>query len=801
MLGGFIRLVFRNLKKNLLYTGIVVGGLVVGIITFLSIIQWTAWHMSYDQHFPESDQIYRFSINEHRENFERHTARILHGDIVHQLHANSQISEIVSVARIAPYRNAIVSKEAIVFYENRTYACDPEFLALFPPEMVMGDATSALNHPYNVILSEETARKYFGEENPVGKTIEIVHQFGVVAEEYEITGIFRKYPENTHFDIDLLTSFDAPETYNGTAWTYLKLIPGAVVPEVEKGITTLINENNDADYARGLEPVLIPLADIHLKSHLAREMDQNVHQLTLLILFIAGMLVFLLAWFNFTLLSVSQNQLNLKKLIYQWQAGSGKRNFFTQFFTEFMVVGTIAYLLAIGFSLVLSDPIRSTFHVPVSQNPHLFIFSLLAILLVLILSSAITATYTTRRLFRILKIRYFAGNTNTRRNLNSRDWFIRAVIIIEFIITFVLMTNLMMIREQVHFSIANQIGSNDSTTLQIPNLPRPVVDQYSVFREELIKFPVIEEITAMMEEPGGMAMDAFPYQIEGLPETEDRLFVFPVDENFTRFYDLEILAGNDFPAHYNTEDTTEFYMLNETAARRLSPGDYENLIGREITMDFSAAGYIYPGKITGVVEDFHLSDMEREISPMIIFPEYTWLYCFSIRFAGDAETGLQKLSEVWQKLYPDYPLRYFFTTDIFRELYATEYTILRVLMVFSLLTLIIAGTGLFALSGFFMQRKMHGAAIRKIHGASMFRIIRPELGQYLWLAILSSAIAIPLSWFAIERWQENFVYQAGVPIWIFPVISFFLVLFSWIAVIYHSVRLARLNPTEFIKSD
>ncbi len=801
MLGGFIRLVFRNLKKNLLYTGIVVGGLIIGIMTFLSIIQWTAWHMSYDQHFPESDQIYRLSIKEHRENFERHTARILHGDIVHQLYANSQISEIVSLARIAPFRNAIVRKETTVYYENRTYACDPEFLTLFPPEMVMGDAGSALNNPYKVILSEETAWKYFGDKNPVGKTIEIVHQFGVEAEEYEITGIFRGYPKNTHFTIDLLTSFDAPETYDATAWTYLKLIPGANIPEVEKGITTLIKDNNDADYATGVEPVLIPLTDIHLKSHLAREMNQNVHQLTLLILFIAGMLVFVLAWFNFTLLSVSQNQLNLNKLIYQWQAGSGKRNFFAQFLTEFMVVGIIAYMLAIGFSLVLSETIRNTFHVPVLQNPRLFVLSLLAILLVLVLSSVVTAGYTTRRLFRILKIRYFAGSTNSRRNLNSRNWFIRAVIIVEFVITFVLMTNLLMIREQVHFSISNQIGSNDSTTLQIPNLPRPVVDQYTLFREELMKYPVIEEVTAMMEEPGGMAMDAFPYQIEGLPETEDRLFVFPVDENFTRFYDLEILAGNDFPTHYNTEDTTEFYMLNETAARLHSSGDYENLIGREITMTFSIKGYIYPGEIIGIVEDFHLSDMEREISPMIIFPEYTWLWCFSIRFAGDTETGLQKLRQVWQKLYPDYPLRYFFTTDIYRELYATEYTILRVLMVFSLLTLIIAGTGLFALSGFFMQRKMHAAAIRKINGASMYRIIRPELGQYLWLAILSSAIAIPLSWLAIERWQENFAYQAGIPIWIFPVITFFLVLFSWIAVIYHSVRLANLNPTEFIKSD
>jgi len=801
MLYRFISLAFRNLRRNLLYSTIVIGGLVLGITTFLAIIQWTAWHKSFDRHFPQSDHIYRLTLKEQRENFERQTARIIHGDIVNQLYTTYKVTGIDSLARLAPFRNAIVRKDNIVFYEDRSYACDPEFLRLFPPEMIVGDPSKVLADPYKVILSLETARKYFGDENPVGKTLEIFHQFSYESDIYEITGIFNSYPGNTHFKIDLLTSFDNPQTYNSTAWTYLQLKPGVEPGTVEHRLKELIDENNDAEYAEGIQPVLMPLEDIHLHSHLARELDQNVHKLTLLILLIAGMLVFILAWFNFTLLSISQNQLNIKKLIYQWQLGAGKRTFFYQFLIEFLTVGFISFLLAVLFSFLVSEPVRNTFQVPLTQNLEILTFSLLSVLVLLLVSAVFTAAYATQRLYRILRIRYFSARTNSTRHMNARNWFIRAVIITEFIITFILITNLLVIREQVNYSIARQIGSNDTTTLQIPNLPRPVIDGYATFRDELLRYPAIKEVTAMMEEPGGMAMDAFTYRIEGLPETSDRLYVFPVDENFIRFYDLEILAGRDFPEHYNTNDTTEFFMLNETAARLHDVDDYQELIGKNIDLNFSIDGFIYPGEITGVVEDFHLSDMEREISPMIIFPEYTWLYCFSVRLAGTPEQGLEILRKEWKEFFPDYPLRYYFTTDLYRELYSTELSILRVLIAFSLITLLIAGTGLFALSGFFMHRKMHAAAIRKISGAGMYSIIRPELGQYLVLALISSVIAFPVSWFAIGRWQANFVYQAPLPFWVFPAVSGFLILFSWIAVLYHSLRLARLNPAEFIRSE
>jgi putative ABC transport system permease protein len=199
------------------------------------------------------------------------------------------------------------------------------------------------------------------------------------------------------------------------------------------------------------------------------------------------------------------------------------------------------------------------------------------------------------------------------------------------------------------------------------------------------------------------------------------------------------------------------------------------------------------------VEDFHLSGMDYEIPPMVIFPKYTWLFCFSIKHGGNAEPVITHMEEIWEELFPDYPLEYHYSRSLIEQLYQSELDQIKILMVFCIISIIIAGMGLFALSGLFMLKKVKSAAIHKINGARMYQIILPELIQYLWLAILSSAISLPASLLLMERWLRNFIYRAELPIWIFPLCTLVLIIFSWMAVLYHAIRLARINPGEFIK--
>jgi putative ABC transport system permease protein len=203
--------------------------------------------------------------------------------------------------------------------------------------------------------------------------------------------------------------------------------------------------------------------------------------------------------------------------------------------------------------------------------------------------------------------------------------------------------------------------------------------------------------------------------------------------------------------------------------------------------------------VTGVVRDFYLSGLDYEIQPMVIFPKYTWLFCVSVLPAGDPEPALIHLKMVWEELFPTFPLDYKYSSALIESLYSDELAQMDIMKVFSILSIIIAGMGLFALSGFFMQRKIKSAALRKINGARMIELIVPELKYYLLLVLLSSALSVPASYILIEQWLRNFKYQIGIPVWIFPVSAMILVVFSWLSVLYHSIRLARVNPIEFIR--
>jgi len=293
-------------------------------------------------------------------------------------------------------------------------------------------------------------------------------------------------------------------------------------------------------------------------------------------------------------------------------------------------------------------------------------------------------------------------------------------------------------------------------------------------------------------------MDANTFRIDGVDEGDKQLFLFMVDQEFFRFYDIEILHGVDFPEYYDPRDSAEYFVLNETAARMLTdhPGE---LIGRELALDFNYPGYFWPGPITGIVEDFHLSGLDYEVLPMVIMPKYPWLFCFSVLPAGDPQDAVDHLEFVWEQLFPTFPLEYQFSSSLIETLYEAELVQIFLLLAFSILSIIISGMGLFALSGLFMQKRVKAAALKKINGAGMRSLILPELLYYLWLALLSSAVSIPAAMFLMERWLRNFKYRSDIPLWIFPLCVGVLIVFSWIAVSYHAIRLARINPIEFIR--
>lgn len=797
MIGKHLLSVIRSLRKNLLYALFVIAGLAIGITTFLSTIQWSAWHLSFDRNFSEKESVYRLTFEETNEGFHRHTARILHGSVLNRL-IFSEVPGIEKMSRLAPFRRAAFKIGEETFYEEFAFTCDAQFLEIFTPEVIMGERENLLTVPKSAIITQSTAIRFFGTDNPVGKTFSMMHQFEVNPTIFTVMAVVKDFPENSHLKISVLTSFDDPLTFEGTAWAYLKLKHGTDPMEYEKELKTFIETNFDYSYTNLIQPRLQPLSDIHLKSHKAREIQPNVRYRTVLILIITGMMVFLLSWINFTLLSVSQNQMQIRKFMIQWQMGAGKAVFFRQFLVDNLFVGLVSYLTGIALTLLLSPSIHRLGDTASTRDSGIFLFSISLLLILIVLSANVTAILSTKLLYRRLLHKFHSTKIGGPPDETGRSLFIRSIIILEFIITFVLVSNLIMITRQTHFAMNNQLAASQNEAIHLYSLHRSIVDRFGLFKERMMENPNIALVTASMEEPTGQAMDACKFEIDGVDEGEKQLFLFPVDQDFLKFYNIKVLYGNDMPSVYNPGDSAEYFFLNETAAKMIS--DYpESLIGKNLSLQFAYPGFIWPGSITGIVEDFHLSGLDYEISPMVIFPKYTWLFCFSILPAGNAAPVIEHLKVVWEELYPDFPLEYHFSSSLIEKLYESELDQIKIMRVFSVISIIIAGMGLFALSGFFMQKKVKAAALRKINGAKVYQIILPELIHYLWLVLISSAISIPASLLLMERWLRNFIYRTELPVWIFPLCIVVLIIFSWIAVFYHAFRLARINPVEFIR--
>ena len=800
MIGKYLLISLRSLKRNILYALLVVTGLALGITTFLATIQWSTWHLTFDRSYSDRELIYRLTFEEKNEGFYRHTARILHGEVLNRIIFSDMFSGIEHSGRLAPFRKAALTLGEDSFYEPYAFACDPSFLEIFQPGLISGDPDHLLKEPYKAVLTQSAARKLFGDTDPVGRSFELMHQFDVRPSTYTVTGVTRDFPDNSHFRISVLTSLEDPIQYEGTAWTYLKLKPGTDPREIEANIKVFIDSNFDASYAERILPRIQPVSRIHLHSHLAREIQPNVRFRAVVILMIAGMMVFLLAWFNFTLLSFSQNQLNIQRLVVQWQMGAGKGVFFRQFFLDHLFIGILALLAGILITYLLRPAIENFAGQFIFQDTGLILISLSLIILMLIITSLLTAWISTEKLYNHLQRRYLSSKVGPPPDMNGKNFFIRGVIILEFIITFVLISNLFMINKQTGYAMSAQLGSSEKETIHLPRLHRAIVDKFGTFKEMMLESPHVAEVTASMEEPTGEAMDANTFEIDGVDEGDNQLFLFPVDEDFLRFYDLEPIHGTGFPELYDPRDSAEFYVLNETAALMITDSP-ETLVGRELTLHFNYPGFIWPGPITGIIRDFHLSGLDYQISPMVIFPKYTWLFCFSILPSGETGPAVEHLESVWKELFPSYPIDYRTASEMIEQLYSPELTQINILTIFSILSIIISGTGLFALSGFFMQRRIKSAALRKIHGARVDQIILPELMYYLWLALLSTMISIPASLFLMERWLRNFAYRIDLPVWIFIFCAGILVIFSWIAVFYHSWRLARINPADFIREN
>jgi len=377
----------------------------------------------------------------------------------------------------------------------------------------------------------------------------------------------------------------------------------------------------------------------------------------------------------------------------------------------------------------------------------------------------------------------------------------KVLIIVQFSASVVLILMTFFINMQLRYMLTAGIGSGQKDLIVMKKLPRPALDKYILFKEVLLENPLVREVSASMDEPSNLLMDAMKFEMDGMDESLKDQFigVYPVDDNFLDFFDIKLLAGRNFPP-YGGMEAREHFIINEAALEMLGFESPDEAIGRPFEMIFGWPELFQGGAIGGVAEDFSYYTMTQKIKPMVMFQKHIWFWCFLIKVdSQNFKEAIEFVNREWDVMYPDFPFRYELVDDLYEGIYQREIVQGRILGLISVFTMIIACLGLVGLMHYLVGARTREIGIRKVNGARVSNILILLNMDFLLMVMVAIVIGIPLTWYLANSWLENFVYRIEIKWWIMLLAGTGFLVVSLLTVTYQSWKAASRNPVSSLR--
>ena len=790
-----------------MYSAVNIIGLAVGLACCLFILLYVQHESSYDQFFKGNERIYRIALER------------VYPDRV-RMFATSPVTlaptimdhypEVEGVTRM--HRLFFQSEVPVLvdenpFVETGYYFADSNFFKVFEFEFLEGNPLSALNAPDKVVLTDKTARRFFGDKPALGRTI----QSGEA--DYIISAVIRDLPQNSHLDFDLLGSIQSlgfiRNAINSGSWinpwvyTYTKLSPLAKSESFQEKFPAMVSQHGSADIASRLGTdyaelghsfnyLLQPLKDIHLHSNLTLEVKPTSNVTFLYLLGVIAFFILLLSCINFVNLTTARSSERAKEVGVRKVIGSGRRSLMLQFILESVLSALFSLAVAIGLTVLLMP----YFNDLVSQTLSLYSFinfgRIGMILGVVLLVGILAGLYPA---FVISSIDSGVVLKGSYKTSNKGVWLRNGLIVFQFFITLTMISGAMIVKEQMDYLIEKDLGF-DKNQVMIIRQSGAIGQNYHALRNELIKQNGITDVGGANAIPGDF-MGSSVLRFEDPSISDIRANVVTYDDHFIHLMKYSILEGRAFDE--GLDDTLNI-IVNEAFAREMGPG---SAIGKRVRTANEAEGAPM-NTIIGVIEDFNFASLHTEVTPLLVFngrPEFTPPN-IAIRTEDIEFDRLHSsIESVWSQFVPNQNLKLTLLNEELKTLYAADRTTGKVFNVFTLIAILIAFIGLFSLAAYMIQLRMKEISVRKVLGATFPQIFILLSKTFFQLILLALAISIPLSIYGAGKWLEQFAYHidiAWLPFVQTTVIAFVLVL---AAISYQSVRVALQNPGEVLKSD
>lgn len=798
MLNSDLTIALRHLSRHKGYTLVNVLGLAVGLACAILIFLYVGHELSYDRYHEQADRIYRVVFNDNAKT-PRSVGPALQADF----------PEVQSLLRMHPTTGTWVMKyEDRIYYERGVYWAKNTLFDFFALPLVQGDPDRALEAPYTVVISEDTARKYFGDEDPMGRTIVADNGFMLLT----VTGIMENMPANTHFQADffisLASGYEEYGRWSRENWdsfffyTYIMLAEGVSPADLAEKFPGFVDRHvGEQLQVRGgrYEFSLQPVTDIHLYSHLENEPGANTDVSYVFILSAMGLFILVIVCINYVNLSTAQFAHRVREIGMRKVLGATRLHLVRQYLGESVLLTVAALLIALLAVWPVSPWFDALTGMPASAGFMAHVWWWVTLPAVAILIGLLAGGYPALRLSAFGTFPGLKEGQPGRSAETDRVFSRKVLVVIQFAISIALIIGTGVLFGQISYVQNKHLGFDKEQVIAIPSIAE-VAYRYQPWKDELLGHNGVVDASQGVYLPGlegniGWVTSETAWRVEDPDQVKQDLQGIIVAAGYAETLGLELLAGRSFSGPLDSQAESDKILLNETAMRLLGWDTPEEALGERVQF-----GIGMTQTVIGVVRDFHLRSLHLPIEPLVILYGRGQLIAVRIH-PEDTKTTLAFIEPAWTRHFPDFPFAFSFIDEDVDRLYRAEQRIGYVFAVFALVGVLLACLGLFALVSYTVGRRTREIGIRKALGASVGRVLALLSAEFVALVLFANAIAWPAAWLFMSRWLESFAYRIELGWGIFFVAGGVALLITVLTIGYHVARTALANPADVLRGE
>ena len=729
----------------------------------------------------------------------------------------SAFPDIKKITRVLPIGSTAFHYKDKLFDEKNSAFADENFFDFFTVPVVIGDHNNALKEPYSIMLSETMAKKYFGDSDPINKGIFLDNVFlGKIKHDFKVTGVFKSFPANSHMHPEILMSFSTlkdPVIYgeNGLAndfggnafYTYLLFPKDYNTDRIESQLPDFLDKyvhldgtGGNAKTHDGTKLTFEKLTDIHLRSHLDDEFEENGDIKRVYIFSAIALFILLIACINYMNLSTARSVLRAKEIGIRKVIGAQRKEIIGQFLSESLLITWLALAMAMMATTFLLPMINHLANTNLAFNSLLQWQILLPLLLLPFIIGLISGIYPAIFMSSFLPVKVLKGIVKTGSGGVS---FRKVLVVLQFSISIILIVATTVVYRQLQYIQKIDLGFSKDAVLTMAYVGQ-LDPQYDAFKADLLKNEAIKDVGRSSRIPSGRLLD---YQngsvsVDGVMKPiQGDLKSISTDYGFIPTYGMKMAAGRNFSEEFSTD--TNNYIINEAAVRSLGWKTPQDAIGNDITYGDTR------GKVIGIVKDFHFESLHQAITPLLFGmppPGKSNYHVISVKVdSRNVQSAVSSLQATWHKYLPETRFDFTFLDDKFAQLYSSEQQQGKLFTIFSCIAIFIACLGLFGLSAFTIAQRVKEIGVRKILGASVRQIVLELSKDFLLLVLISAVIAIPVAGWSMHKWLADFAFHTEISWWIFAAAGIIALIIAFVTISFQSIKAALANPVKSLRSE